>query len=98
MNNKIKYIGCHVYYDVHEGIDEGEKKSYWYVIIFNLYVHPSMRGKGIARKLMDVTIEEIQKKYPELPIKIVAQSYGDDGLNKDELFKFYSSYDIEVLT
>lgn len=63
-----------------------------FVWIYGLYVHPSFRGQGLARKLLETTIEEIKFNYPDLPIYIEAEPFGEKGLDKEQLIKFYSSF------
>ena len=90
------YVDWDVYQEMAIDEDGAEVVDYEYVRIDNLYVHPSMRGQGIARKLMDEAIIEIKAKYPGLRIKIVAEP-GEDCVEQDRLIEFYASYPVEVV-
>jgi len=68
------------------------------VIIYGLFVHKKMRNRGIATIMLNVVINEIKEKYPNIPIKAQAIPYGDnEGLNTKQLESFYSKYGIEII-
>jgi len=98
MEKKIieNYVDWDVYEEMTFDEDGAEVVDYQYVRIDNLYVNPSMRGQGIAKKLMDEAIAEIQAKYPGLPIKIVAEP-GEDSVDQSRLIAFYAKYPVEVV-
>lgn len=47
-----------------------------------------VRGSGLGKKLMDIAIANTKKLYPDIPIRIEAQSY---------LIPFYSSFGFEII-
>jgi ribosomal protein S18 acetylase RimI-like enzyme len=86
-----KYVKCNIKYKLM--IDEDIK----YVSIFDLFVHPLLRRKGIAKIMLEETIKEIKNKYPGIPITIKAEPFGEEnGMSKKQLIKFYSKYNIEI--
>ena len=48
---------------------------------------PAYRGTGIGRQLLEEGLKQIQAHYPNLPVRIGAQSY---------LIKFYGAFGFEI--
>ena len=79
-------------------IDEDGEEHYGpeYVRINNLFVTPTMRGKGFAKALMDAADALIRKEYAGMKIKIVAEP-KEESVSLDRLSAFYASYGYEVI-
>lgn len=58
-----------------------------YVSIGRVVTHKSVRGTGIGKALMRESINQIQRLFPQEPVKMSAQSY---------LINFYESFGFEV--
>lgn len=61
--------------------------SYSEASIGRVVSSPSVRGKGVGKKLMEQSIVEIEKSFGRVPIKIGAQLY---------LKKFYEDFGFEM--
>lgn len=85
IENRVKYGICK------------EKDGKLYVVIYGLYVHPVMRGNGVASVLLTSVINRIRFEYPEIIIKVEAEPFGSGGLNKEQLINFYSNYNVEII-
>ncbi len=59
--------------------------------LFSLYVQPSYRGKGIAKKLISNLISTIE------PISDIEQLQLSTIISKDSLIDFYKSFGFEIL-
>jgi ElaA protein len=59
-----------------------------YVSIGRIVTSPSVRGKGIGKKLMVACFEAIEKLFKNQPVKISAQYY---------LIRFYESFGFETI-
>ncbi|MDA1676061.1 GNAT family N-acetyltransferase [Bacillus cereus group sp. TH152-1LC] len=46
--------------------------------IYELYVFPEYRGKGLSRKLMGVGIKELQKNYSEIRLNVFAGNFAKE--------------------
>lgn len=68
---------------------EGEK----YLLIDLVFVKPEFRGKGIARELLENTIEELKKQ--NMQIKIVALPKEKD-IDQERLVSFYESVGFSI--
>ena len=44
--------------------------------IYELYVFPEYRGKGLSRKLMEAGIKELQKNYSEIRLNVFAGNFA----------------------
>jgi len=55
-------------------------------------VAPEYRGRGFGRELIEKTVAEIERAYPDMEIKIVA-AVVEKGMDLDRLFNFYDSID-----
>lgn len=64
--------------------------NYTCALIHNLFVQEQARNKGLGRKLLNVCVLRIKKKWPNLEIKIVAQP-AEPGIDKVRLTNFYKS-------
>lgn len=88
-NNEVEiientYIGCRIKYCLYEGGG---------ISIYDLYVHKLLRRKGIARLLLESAIKDIKLKYPNVnKIYLTAKPFGNIGLKKQQLIKFYSKF------
>lgn len=71
-----------------DGEEVGSKE---YVLIEKLFVPPSQRRQGIARKLLREAIAESRQQYPTLSIKVAALPFGDDQIEMVDLVAFYDS-------
>jgi GNAT superfamily N-acetyltransferase len=85
------YIDWDVYSDQEMDEDGNEIDGEKYVKIDNLFVKPEYRGRGEAKKMMNIAIAEIKKKYPGMEIKIVPEP-KDKNTDKGELIDFYSKF------
>lgn len=73
--------------------DEGELKAYARILESDDAIHfgrvlvvKKFRGQQLGRKIVAKTLNEIEKRYPNLPVIISAQAY---------LVDFYSSFGFE---
>jgi GNAT superfamily N-acetyltransferase len=66
-----------------------------YVLIENLFVVSSQRGKGYATDLLNLAISTITKQT-SLPIKIVAEP-KENSVCQNRLIEFYSNFPVEVV-
>lgn len=74
--------------------DEGaEIGNTIYILIDLVYVCPSDRGKGIARKMLMDTLSEIKDR--NMPIKLIALP-KEKGIDQDRLVSFYESCGFSV--
>ncbi|WP_242268274.1 GNAT family N-acetyltransferase [Bacillus cereus group sp. BfR-BA-01408] len=46
--------------------------------IYELYVFPEYRGKGLSRKLMEAGIKELQKNYSEIRLNVFAGNFAKE--------------------
>jgi len=77
--------------------DEGnESTGDEYALIEKIYVPPSQRGNGIARKMLRSALAEIKQEHPDLPIKIAALPFGEDAIEMEDLVSFYESEGFDV--
>ena len=76
-----------------EGEEIGSKE---YVLIEKLFVPPSQRRQGIARKMLREAIAEAKQQYPALSIKVAALPFGDDQIDMSDLVAFYESEGFSV--
>jgi len=67
-----------------------------YARIDKLYVPAKERSSGVGRKLLRDTIQEIQQKHPNMPIKLAALPFGEKGLDMENLVKFYESEGFDI--
>ena len=65
-----------------------------YVHIFNLFIYPEYRQQGKAREILQMTINEIRKRYNGV-IQIVVNS-KDESIDKRKLAAFYKNIGLEV--
>ncbi|PFE14795.1 GNAT family N-acetyltransferase [Bacillus cereus] len=60
----------------------GENKDYFshekLGFIYELYVFPEYRGKGLSRKLMGAGIKELQKNYSEIRLNVFAGNFAKE--------------------
>lgn len=77
----------------HEG---NESAGDDYARIDKLYVPEEKRSKGVGRKLLRDSIQEIQQKHPNMPIKLAALPFGKNGLDMENLVKFYESEGFDI--
>lgn len=66
-----------------------------YAHVYNLFVNPEYRGKGIARHLLNRAISEIRDCGYTEPICIVSDP-KDEYIDRQRLANFYSSMGFEV--
>ena len=66
-----------------------------YVHIFDLYVYPEFRGKGISKTLLNKAIKEITDTGYSGEIKIVACP-REESISLKKLQSFYSSLGLAV--
>ena len=59
-------------------------------------VLPSMRRKGLGRKLLQGALEHIKKEHPKACIEIIAQADSDEQVSTKDLVKFYKSVGFEL--
>jgi GNAT superfamily N-acetyltransferase len=66
------------------------------IIIYNLFVHPKYRRKGVARKLIKYAIGEIRESgwLGEIEIEFIQ---SDKQIDKDTLIQFYNSMELKVI-
>lgn len=57
----------------------------------DLHVVPAMRGKGVARALMNEVID----RFGHQPLRLHASPFGRGGLDRDALMGFYASHGFE---
>ena len=77
--------------------DEGdETEGEQYVQVNNLFVAEDYRGKGEARRILEVAIATIKKDFPGLEIKIVPEP-KDADVDLERLAKFYESMGLTVV-
>ena len=67
-----------------------------YVRINNLIVKPEFRGQGFAKSLLSASIALIEKSYPRMTIKTVAEP-KEESVDLDRLSNFYASMGLEVV-
>jgi len=46
--------------------------------IYELYVFPEYRGKGLSRKLIEAGIKELQKNYSEIRLNVFAGNFAKE--------------------
>ncbi|KMP95083.1 GNAT family N-acetyltransferase [Bacillus wiedmannii] len=60
----------------------GENTDYFSLeklgFIYELYVFPEYRGKGLSRKLMGAGIKELQKNYSEIRLNVFAGNFAKE--------------------
>ncbi|PEN44038.1 GNAT family N-acetyltransferase [Bacillus wiedmannii] len=68
--------------NVMEWILIGENTDYFSLeklgFIYELYVFPEYRGKGLSRKLMWAGIKELQKNYSEIRLNVFAGNFAKE--------------------
>lgn len=62
-----------------------------YILIEKIYVPKHLRGHGIARKMMEDALKEIDDSFPGLDIMLVCDPQ-DDETEMDRLSAFYESF------
>ena len=85
-------INCEEIYDEDGEVSYGD--DYW--LISNVFVEPSFRGQGVARKMMVEAIAEMKAERPKLKIKLVAIPQ-DDETDIELLGAFYESLGFEAI-
>lgn len=93
MSIRSPKIECEIEYQIYDWGDADKRHA----VIFNLYVHPAIRNKGLAHILMDAAISEIREKYGNILIKISPHPFTANGLSKEKLIEFYSKFDVEII-
>ena len=76
--------------------DEGDVvgvEEYW--LIAKVFVQKEQRGQGIARKMMEEAIAEMQAKRPELSIKLWCEAQDKDT-DQELLANFYESFGFDA--
>lgn len=68
-----------------------------YISINSLYVDPLLRKNGIGRLLLQSAIDDIRRKYKDIPILIIVKPYGEIGMSKEELITFYKKFDLKIV-
>jgi len=69
-----------------------------YIYISGLFVHPRIRGKGLGKTALLLSLKAIWERHPGKTIVLVANPHPsvsrDGGLNANALVNFYRSTDI----
>ena len=77
--------------------EEGEElEGVEYVQIYNLFVAEQYRGKGEARRILDVAIKTIKADHPGMEIKIVPEP-KESVVDLERLASFYESMGLFVV-
>lgn len=92
MENYISYC-VNEDHDINEDGDCVATGEYW--LIEKVFVQPEQRGQGIARKMMEEAIAEMQAKRPELSIKLWCEAQDKDT-DQELLANFYESFGFDA--
>lgn len=60
-----------------------------HIVFGRVLVSRQYRGQGLGRMLVTRVLEEIEKRYPELPVEIEAQAY---------IQSFYASFGFQIIS
>lgn len=68
-----------------------------YALIEKVYVCPTQRRQGLARKMLTDAIAEIKAAHSGMPIRIAALPFGDEAIEMADLVDFYESIGFDVV-
>lgn len=66
----------------------------------HLEIDPEFRGKGLSKKILNLIMDKVKKRYPDYPIYLNASPMGankDSGLNLTDLVELYKRVGFKVL-
>jgi len=66
-----------------------------YIMLELIKTNREGRGQGFAGKLLDSSLEEMEKK--NMPIRLLANPVDDLGMNQSELVRFYNKHGFESI-
>ncbi|MFW6225407.1 MAG: GNAT family N-acetyltransferase [bacterium] len=93
--NEKSFISWDLYDNEDEDYIQNEKSSQ-YIRIDYVVTDENERGYGIATKMMNETLKEIQNKYRNLPIYIVATDL-EKNTDIQRLVDFYEKFGFNVV-
>jgi GNAT superfamily N-acetyltransferase len=75
-----------------------KKGNYEFVWLYNLFIDPILRRRGLAKIMIEETIKEIKNLYPNIRILLEAEPFADKPMSNTQLKKFYKKFkDITIV-